>query len=84
MVCGVSRPVIGICTALERASWSVWQQPAALLPVNYLQAIQSAGGMALMLAPDPHLTEDPGEALDLLDALILAGGADIDAATYGR
>jgi putative glutamine amidotransferase len=84
MVWGVRRPVIGICTALELASWSVWRQPAALLPVNYLQAIQRAGGMALMLAPDPHLTEEPGEALDLLDALILAGGADIDAGTYGR
>ena len=76
--------MIGICTALERASWSVWQQPAALLPVNYLEAVQHAGGMALMLAPDPELTQEPAQALDLLDGLILAGGADIDAASYGR
>jgi putative glutamine amidotransferase len=76
--------VIGICTALELASWSVWRQPAALLPVNYIEAVQRAGGMVLMLAPDPQLSEDPEQALDLLDGLILVGGADIDPATYGR
>lgn len=77
------RPVIGICTALERARWSVWDQQAALLPNNYLDAIRRAGGMALMLAPDPALTANPDEALDLLDGLMLAGGADIDPASYG-
>ncbi len=84
MVLEMARPVIGICTALELASWSVWRQPAALLPVNYIEAIQHAGGLALMLAPDPQLTDDPEQALDLLDGLILAGGADIDSATYGH
>lgn len=77
------RPVIGICSALERAQWSVWDQHAALLPTNYLEEIRRAGGMALMLAPDPALTADPDEALDLVHGLVLAGGADIDPATYG-
>jgi putative glutamine amidotransferase len=76
--------VIGICTALERASWSVWRQRAALLPVAYLQAVQGAGGLALMLAPDERLTAEPEEALALIDGLILAGGADIDPASYGQ
>lgn len=77
------RPVIGVCTALERAQWSVWDQHAALLPTNYLDEIRRAGAMALLLAPDPQLTDDPGEALDLVDGLMLAGGADIDPASYG-
>src|SRR4051794_34047558 len=77
------RPVIGILTALERARWSVWDLQAALLPTNYLDAIRAAGGMALMLAPDPALTAHPDEALDLLDGLMLAGGADIDPLAYG-
>lgn len=77
------RPAIGICAALERAQWSVWDQHAALLPTNYLEEIRRAGGMALMLAPDPVLVDDPDEALDLLDGLVLAGGADIDPASYG-
>jgi putative glutamine amidotransferase len=39
--------------------------------------------MALLLAPDPALTEQPDEALDLIDGLMLAGGADIDPRSYG-
>ncbi len=78
------RPVIGICTALERASWSVWEQPAALLPSNYIEAIQRAGGLALMLPPDERSEREPEQLLGLLDGLVLAGGADIDAASYGE
>ncbi len=80
----MARPVIGICTALERARWSVWDQEAALLPRNYVEAVQSAGGLAVMIPPDPVLVEDPSEVLELLDGLVLAGGADIDPASYGE
>jgi putative glutamine amidotransferase len=76
--------VIGICTGLEKARWGVWDQPAALLPLSYLNAIQRAGGLALMLPPDQHLTEEPDEVLGLLDGLILAGGADIDPSSYDQ
>lgn len=78
-----NRPVIGICTAFETARWSVWDQQAALLPANYLAAVGRAGAMAVMLAPDPVLTQEPDEALDLVDGLLLVGGADIDPAAYG-
>jgi len=80
----VRRPRIGLCTALERARWSVWDQHAVLLPRAYVDAVHRAGGMALMLPPDPELARDPDEVLDLLDGLLLAGGADIDPATYGE
>jgi putative glutamine amidotransferase len=79
----VARPVIGICTALERAQWTVWDQEAHLLPRQYVDAIQAAGGLALMLPPDEQLEREPDEVLDLLDGLILAGGADVDPAVYG-
>ena len=78
MVWGMRRPVIGICTALERARWSVWDQQAVLLPRSYVEAVQRAGGLVVMLPPDPRLVEDPDEALELIDGLMLAGGADID------
>jgi putative glutamine amidotransferase len=78
-----TRPVIGLCTALERARWSVWDQEAVLLPRNYVTAVQRAGGVALLLPPDPTAEDAPDEWLDLLDGLLLAGGADIDPAAYG-
>lgn len=77
------RPRIGICTNLETASWGVWEQPTALLPYSYITAIQRAGGLALMIPPDPEVVDRPDEVLELLDGLILAGGADIDPAAYG-
>jgi putative glutamine amidotransferase len=67
------RPVIGLCAAVERARWSVWDDEAVLLPRAYPTAVQRAGGLALVLPPDPA---EPEELLDLLDGLLLAGGAD--------
>ena len=80
----MNRPVIGICAALERARWSVWDQEAVLLPRNYIDAVQRAAAMALMLAPDPASDRGPEEVLELIDGLMLAGGADIDPAAYGQ
>jgi putative glutamine amidotransferase len=78
------RPVIGLCAAVERARWGVWDTPAHLLPREYADAVQRAGGIALLLPPDPRAVEHPDELLDLLDGLILAGGSDIDPAAYGH
>lgn len=80
----MTRPVIGICTALERARWGMWDQEAVLLSRSYVEAVQQAGALVLMLPPDPVLLGDPGEVLDLLDGLVLAGGADIDPSSYGE
>jgi putative glutamine amidotransferase len=79
----MDRPVIGLCTALERARWSVWDQEAYLLPRSYVDAVQRAGGVALMLPPDERALDDPDALLDLVDGLVLAGGADIDPDSYG-
>jgi putative glutamine amidotransferase len=79
----VSRPVVGIPTPVEHAAWArVWEADAAIVAMSYVHAVQRAGGIALLLPPDPHLTRDPAEVLDHLDALLLAGGADLDPATY--
>ncbi|MEA2271517.1 MAG: putative glutamine amidotransferase [Solirubrobacteraceae bacterium] len=79
----MTRPAIGICTALEQARWSVWDEQAMLLPRSYVDAVQRAGGLALMIPPDAELVADPDEVLDRIDGLLLAGGADIDPTAYG-
>src|ERR1700730_5491572 len=77
-------PVIGICPALELSRWSSWDQSAALLPHNYIQAVQRAGALALMIPPDAERTRDPQLVLYLIDGLMLAGGADIDPSCYAQ
>ena len=76
-------PIIGICAALEPARWGVWDQAAVLLPHSYVRAVQRAGAVTVMLPPDPAVAADPDVVLDLLDALLLAGGADVDPMLYG-
>jgi putative glutamine amidotransferase len=80
---GVTRPVIGICAALEQARWSVWDQQAHLTPRSYVDAVQRAGGLAVLLPADAVSAQSPDQVLDLLDGLILAGGADVDPDAYG-
>ena len=78
-----ARPAIGLCAAVERARWGAWDEQAALLPRSYARSVQRAGGLALMLPPDPALVANPDEILDRLDGLVLTGGCDIDPGAYG-
>jgi putative glutamine amidotransferase len=76
--------LIGVCTALEQARFGVWDEiDTVLLDRQYVEAVQRAGGVAVMLPPDAAVIEDPDRVLDLLDGLILAGGRDVDPAIYG-
>jgi putative glutamine amidotransferase len=80
----MSRPLIGVCAAIERASFGVWKdEPATLLPLSYSRAIHGAGGMMALLPPDRVAEEEPGELLSRIDALVLGGGADIDPESQG-
>lgn len=78
-------PVIGITTYAEPASWGVWRSvPADLLPHGYVRHVEQAGGIPLLVPPrlDPAdvVVE---EILDRLDALVVAGGADVEPSRYG-
>jgi putative glutamine amidotransferase len=76
----VGKPLIGITTYVEEASWSHWRSAAALIPFAYVRAVERAGGRALLVPPDDDGVE---ETLDALDGLILSGGNDVDPAAYG-
>jgi putative glutamine amidotransferase len=82
---GRSRPNIGVTAATESVSYGVWEGiPAVISPARYVQAVQRAGGRAVVLPPDGEDAEDPGGILELLDALVVTGGAgDLDPALYG-
>ena len=76
----VPRPVIGIACAVLPAQWGPWHQPAAVVAADYIRQVQAAGGIAVVIPPQPG---DPGEVLDRIDGLMLTGGNDLQASLYG-
>ena len=75
----MNQPVIGLTSYLEPAKWGAWDQPAALIPWNYVNKLQAAGATVVILPPDA----DNHDAISRLDGLVMAGGADIEPARYG-
>jgi putative glutamine amidotransferase len=74
------RPLVGITSYVDQARWGAWDREATLVPQAYVRAVHAAGGRALVVPPLP---EGAAEVVTALDALILAGGADLDPALYG-
>jgi putative glutamine amidotransferase len=80
----MTRPVIGICAAIESAAWGVWRDVEVNISQRtYSLGVSAAGGLPLLLPADDSSTEAPDQLLDLLDGLVLSGGSDIDPASYG-
>ncbi len=80
------RLTVGITAATETINYGAWQDvPAFMSPANYVRAVQRAGGRPVLLIPDKEDTENPAEVLDLIDAVIITGGAgDLDPELYGQ
>ena len=76
------RPVIGITTYRQQAKSGVWDLEASFLPATYIESVTNAGGIAVLLPPQPA---DPGVAdavLDGLDGILFAGGRDVNPELY--
>ncbi|HKU55670.1 MAG TPA: gamma-glutamyl-gamma-aminobutyrate hydrolase family protein [Gaiellaceae bacterium] len=76
----MTKPLIGITTYVEPASWGHWLLEAALVPYDYVRAVERAGGRALLVPPDDEGIE---EVLDALDGLVFSGGNDMSPESYG-
>ncbi|WP_433084367.1 gamma-glutamyl-gamma-aminobutyrate hydrolase family protein [Dactylosporangium sp. CA-052675] len=77
----MSRPLIGITAYAEVARWGAWDTRAVLVPEAYVRMVRQAGARPVVLPPDD--ADDAKDLVGRLDALVLAGGADIEPAHYG-
>ncbi len=73
--------MVGITSYVEQARWGVWDRPAVVLPFRYVERVEAAGGRAVVLPP-PAAADDA--VLERLDAVVFAGGADLDPQLYGE
>jgi putative glutamine amidotransferase len=75
------RPVVGVTSYVEGASFGVWTGvSAALVPYAYVRMVTESGGRAVVLPPD----DVDADVLDVLDGLVLTGGADVGPHLYGE
>jgi len=76
------RPLIGVTAYLEAARWGTWVREAVLSPPAYARAVEKTGGAPVVLPPLGAGGID--DYLRGLDGLVLAGGVELDPATYGE
>ena len=77
-------PVIGVSCYVEDVDRHPWtEQLSAVLPHGYLEHLERAGAVAVVLPPRPDADDHLAAAvLERLDGLVIAGGADVEAARY--
>lgn len=77
-------PVIGLTTYRQRAQSGVWDVHASFLPGVYIDGVTRAGGVAVLLPPQPVDEAIADRVIAGLDGLVITGGRDVDPAAYGQ
>src|SRR5664279_64853 len=79
----MNRPLIGITTYHQSASWGRWHEvDATILPAAYTEAVRAGGGTA-MLIPPLGPADSAATIVSRLDGLLLSGGSDVNPSRYG-
>ena len=80
----MTRPMIGITTYREPATWGRWDRvDATLLPAAYLDGVRAGGGSAVLIPPiGPG--DDAAAIVARLDGLVLSGGPDVNPSRYSQ
>jgi putative glutamine amidotransferase len=77
----MARPVVGITAYVIDAHFGSWEAESALVPSDYVRAVERAGGRPLLVPPS---TEGVEETLDAVDGLLFSGGPDLDPELYDQ
>ncbi|MGO4258506.1 gamma-glutamyl-gamma-aminobutyrate hydrolase family protein [Marmoricola sp. RAF53] len=75
-------PLIGLSAYREQARWGVWDTSADLLPSDYAWAVESAGGVPVLLPPSLPYAAAAAAVVARLDGLVVSGGADVQPERY--
>jgi putative glutamine amidotransferase len=75
------RPLVGITTYVTPARFGVWEAESVLVPADYVDAVERAGGRPLLVPPSE---DGVNETLAAVDGLIFSGGSDLDPELYGQ
>lgn len=80
----MSKPRIGLTTYRQRGVTGVWDTEMAMLPTNYIDSVTNAGGLVVLLPPQPVTAADAETLLASVDALMVCGGRDVNPERYGQ
>jgi len=74
------KPIIGITPSAQLDTLAHGTFLRYCMSAPYVRAVATAGGVPMVLPPQPDSTE---ELLAVIDGLLLSGGPDVDPARYG-
>ncbi len=78
----MTRPLIGITTYREPATWRRWDGvDATLLPAAYTDAVRAGGGTPVLIPP-LGIADQASLLVSRLDGLVISGGSDVNPSRY--
>lgn len=73
-------PIIGITSSINVINYETENQSVIMSPLNYLSAVNSSGGVGIIIPEGDNIEEIFG----ILDGIIIAGGRDISPELYDQ